>query len=121
MFRVSVPDADLRPGEAEPVAFHAGRGRTSREPGRWNDPAVHKTRFNVYSLTLLLEQAAFTVVPLRAYDRDGRLLGRPPERGRAPYPVETDWEALLRSDYLRRPDSLIVDAIATEAPAPRPR
>ncbi|HYV84999.1 MAG TPA: methyltransferase domain-containing protein [Patescibacteria group bacterium] len=112
VFRVSVPDADLRPGLPEPVAFHAGRLRTSTDAARWNDPAVHKTRFNVYSLTLLLELAGFTVVPLRAYDRRGALLGRFPLKAGPPYAGDADWDALLRSDYLRRPDSLILDALA---------
>lgn len=112
VFRVSVPDADLRPGALEPLAFHAGRGRTSHEAGRWNDPDVHKTRWNVYGLTLVLELAGFTVVPLRAWDRHGTGIGRFPSERRPPYPDGADWEALLRSDYLRRPDSLIVDAIA---------
>jgi SAM-dependent methyltransferase len=112
VFRVSVPDADLRPGLPEPVAFHAGRLRTSTDPGRWSDPAVHKTRFNVYSLTLLLELAGFRVVPLKAYDRNGALLGRFPSQAGPPYAGDADWDALLRSDYLRRPDSLILDALA---------
>jgi len=111
VFRVSVPDADLRPGDLEPLAFHAGRGRTATETGRWNDPAVHKTRWNIYSMTLLLELAGFAVVPLRAWDRNGAPMGTFPSEPRPPYPDGVDWEALLRSDYLRRPESLIVDAI----------
>jgi SAM-dependent methyltransferase len=112
VFRVSVPDADLRPGGLEPLAFHAGRGRTAREPGRWNDPDVHKTRWNIYSMTLALDLAGFTVVPLRAWDRHGTKVGAFPGARLSPYPEGADWEALLRSDYLRRPESLIVDAIA---------
>jgi len=112
VFRVSVPDADLRPDGLEPPAFHAGRGRTASEAGRWNDPAVHKTRWNIYSMTLLLEIAGFAVVPLRAWDRHGSRVGRFPAAPGRPYPDDTDWVALLRSDYLRRPESLIVDAIA---------
>lgn len=115
IFRVSVPDADLRPGLPEPVAFHAGRLRTSMDAGRWSDPAVHKTRFNVYSLTLLLELAGFTVVPLRAYDRTGKLLGRLPSQPGPPYPGNADWDAVLRSDYLRRPDSLILDGVVASS------
>ena len=112
VFRVSVPDADLRPGAIEPLAFHAGRGRTSHDADRWNDPAVHKTRFNLYSLTYLLEQSGFRVQVLRAFDRKGVAVGRFPEAPGAPYAAGADWPALLRRDYLRRPDSLIVDAIA---------
>jgi SAM-dependent methyltransferase len=111
VFRISVPDADLRPSGLEPPAFHAGRGATSHDAGRWNDPSVHKTRWNIYSLTLLLELAGFSVVPLRAYDRSGTLLGRFPTARGGPYPDDADWPALLRCDYLRRPDSLIVDAV----------
>jgi SAM-dependent methyltransferase len=115
VFRVSVPDADLRPGLPEPVAFHAGRLRTSTDAGRWNDPAVHKTRFNIYSLTLLLEMAGFTVMPLRAYDRTGKLLGHFPSQPGPPYPGNADWDAVLRSDYLRRPDSLILDGVVASS------
>jgi SAM-dependent methyltransferase len=111
VFRVSVPDADLRPAGLEPLAFHAGRGATSRDPGRWNDPAVHKIRWNIYSLTLMLELAGFVVVPLMAYDRNGTRLGRFPAGRQEPYPQDADWASLLRADYLRRPESLIVDAI----------
>jgi SAM-dependent methyltransferase len=112
VFRISVPDADLRPGDPEPPAFHAGTGRTARGPDRWNDPAVHKTRWNLYSITLTLELAGFVVVPLRGWDRHGAAVGEFPCDRRPPYPANADWEALLRKDYLRRPDSLIVDAIA---------
>jgi SAM-dependent methyltransferase len=112
VFRVSVPDADLRPDGLEPLAFHAGRGRTAPAAGRWNDPDVHKTRWNIYSMTLLLERAGFTVVPVRAWDRHGTRVDVFPAARRPPYPDGADWEALLRSDYLRRPESLIVDAIA---------
>jgi len=112
VFRVSVPDADLRPGALEPLAFHAGRGRTSHAADRWNDPAVHKTRFNLYSLTFLLEQSGFRVRVLRGFDRKGAAVGGFPERPGDPYPAGADWPALLRQDYLRRPDSLIVDGIA---------
>ncbi|HKQ98086.1 MAG TPA: methyltransferase domain-containing protein [Candidatus Polarisedimenticolia bacterium] len=111
VFRVSVPDADLRPGGLEPLAFHAGRGRTSHDPGRWNDPAVHKIRFNLYGMTFLMEQAGFTVKVLRAFDRDGAAVGEFPAAAGAPYAAGADWPALLRQDYLRRPDSLIVDGI----------
>jgi len=111
VFRVSVPDADLRPGGLEPLAYHAGRGRTTHEPGRWNDPEVHKTRWNIYSMSLALELAGFTVVPLRAWDRHGSRVGAFPLARRPPYAEGADWDALLRSDYLRRPESLIVDAV----------
>jgi hypothetical protein len=29
----------------------------------------------------------------------------------APYAEDADWPAILRADYLRRPDSLIVDGM----------
>jgi SAM-dependent methyltransferase len=112
VFRVSVPDADLRPGGLEPLAFHAGRGRTSHAADRWNDPAVHKTRFNLYSLTFLMEQSGFRVRVLRGFDRHGAAVGSFPGGPGDPYAVDADWPALLRQDYLRRPDSLIVDGIA---------
>jgi SAM-dependent methyltransferase len=116
VFRVSVPDADLRPDPIEPLAFDASSGRTSRSAGRWDDPAVHKTRWNVYSLGLMLRLGGFEVATLRAYDRAGARTDRRPARGEPPYGESADWEAIGRFDYLRRPDSLIVDAVAVARP-----
>jgi len=48
---------------------------------------------------------------LRAFDRDGAAVGSFPSAPGAPYLEGADWAAILRQDYLRRPDSLIVDGI----------
>ncbi len=110
ILRINVPDADLRTyADPEPVAFDARTGNSSKLG--WNHPDVHKTRWNVYSLSLLLELANFRVEPLVYCNRDGKLFHQWPESGHPAYPQNSDWDMICTDLYIKRKPSLIVDAI----------
>jgi predicted SAM-dependent methyltransferase len=110
ILRISVPDADLRTyAKPEPVKFDARLGKTGKVS--WTHPDIHKTRWNIYSLSLLLRIVGFRVVPLVYCDKDGNFVSRFPQRGDSSYPPDADWEMLCSKAYLLREKSLIVDAV----------
>ena len=111
VLRTSVPDADLRGYEApEPVGYGAPVGRTGHRLD-WTHPNIHKTRWSIHSLPLLLEQAGFRAVPLVWCDAGGALHERAPRDLHDAYAGCTDRAMIDRLDYLLRPRSLIVDAV----------
>ena len=121
VLRISVPDADLRVYEPpEPFAFDTTTMAQSTRG--WLHPEVHKTRWNIYLLTLLLSQPGFRVRPIVYCDKQSRYVQEWPQKGDRDYPGNADWDVISSSAYLiRRNNSLIVDAIKTEpnkAPAP---
>ncbi len=89
VLRISVPDADLRTYEGpEPIAFDAGTLAPSRHG--WTHPGVHKTRWNIYLLRLLLFQAGFQVRPIVYCDKDGRYFSDWPLKGDTHYATDSD-------------------------------
>ena len=111
VLRISVPDADLRTYEPrEPIAFDAATSRTS-ERG-WVHPDVHKSRWNIYSLDLLLRLSGFRVRPIVYCDKDGKYVNAWPQKDDRAYPNDVDWNVVgSRAYVLRTEHSLIVDAI----------
>jgi len=116
VLRASVPDADLRIYEPpEPFAFDTAT-LTSSNRG-WQHPEIHKTRWNVYLLTLLLSQAGFRVRPIVYCDKEQRYFREWPKKGDGDYAGDADWEVLTSSLYvIRKHNSLIVDAIKSSTP-----
>lgn len=111
VMRTVVPDADLRTYEPpEPVGLgRDGALKDSALP--WTNPNKHKTRWSVHNLPLLLEQAGFTPIPLTYCDREGQFHERDPRLLLESYEGCADAKMVFRMDYLRRPKSLIVDAV----------
>jgi predicted SAM-dependent methyltransferase len=103
--RVCVPDADLRTyAKPEPAGF----------PGNlvaWNHPDKHKTRWSVYSLTTAMQTAALNPYPLVYCDKDGEFFQNIPSNDVPAYKTSLDKEMINSFAYIRRPQSLIVDAI----------
>jgi predicted SAM-dependent methyltransferase len=121
VLRISVPDADLRVYEPpEPFAFDTAT--LAQSTRGWLHPEVHKIRWNIYLLTLVLSLAGFRVRPIVYCDKQSRYVQEWPQKGDCDYPGNVDWDVVSSSTYLnRRNNSLIVDAIKTEpnkAPAP---
>ena len=113
VLRISVPDADLRVYEPpEPVAFDTTTMAQSTRG--WLHPEVHKIRWNIYLLTLLLSQAGFRVRPVVYCDKQSRYFQEWPQKDDCDYPADADWDVISSSAYLIRKDSLIVDAIKAE-------
>lgn len=114
IIRTVVPDADLRADLLpEPVGFPGVR--TS-----WTDPAKHKTRWSVYMLAELLDLCGLRPVPVRFFDKTGRLTDLAAPDIAAAYqalfpPGEgpIDSELAGRVDYIQRMNSLIVDGVKT--------
>jgi predicted SAM-dependent methyltransferase len=111
VFRIVVPDADLRVYEdPEPIAFDAQTNLPSTRG--WQHPEVHKTRWNVYLLSLLLTQAGFQVRPIVFCTKAAEFVQEWPQEGDPQYPQDADWDVIRESTYINRKDnSLIVDAI----------
>jgi predicted SAM-dependent methyltransferase len=111
VLRISVPDADLRTYEPrEPIAFDAGTDKTSTRG--WLHPDVHKTRWNIYSLDLLLRLSGFRVRPIVYCNKDGKYVHAWPQRDDPEYPKGADWSVICSRAYILRTErSLIVDAI----------
>jgi predicted SAM-dependent methyltransferase len=110
VLRIGVPDPDLRVYEPpEPFAFDT----TTLAPSTrgWQHPEVHKTRWNIYLLTLLLSQAGFRVRPIAYCDKHGRYIQEWPQKGDSDYPADVDWDVIGSSAYVMRKNSLIVDAL----------
>ncbi len=111
VLRVSVPDADLRTYEPP------------EEPGfprksAWTHHQKHKMRWNVYSLSAVLESCGFRAEPVVYCTRDGVFHNDVKTLDLASSsPRAASYRASL--DYLRRVPSLIVDGVkplATERP-----
>jgi predicted SAM-dependent methyltransferase len=111
VLRISVPDADLRVYEApEPIGFDTATFLASRRG--WGPPEVHKTRWNIYLLRLLLELAGFNVRPILYCDKNGRYINDWPSKNDKFYPKGVDWAIITSKQYiLRQEKSLIVDAL----------
>jgi predicted SAM-dependent methyltransferase len=108
--RISVPDADLRTyAKPEPLKFDARIGKTGTVG--WDNPDIHKTRWNIYSLSLLLKLAGLRVVPLVYCDRSGEFFSWFPGNGDSNYPRNADWEMVCTNEYIVRERSLIADAV----------
>lgn len=101
MMRVSVPDADLRTYEApEAVGF-------PKLSMPFSHPNKHKTRWNVYLLAEALSWTGFEAHPVRFCTKDRQYV-----RGSgAAYPGVAEQALATDLSYLRRQDSLIVDAL----------
>ncbi|NNE90779.1 MAG: methyltransferase domain-containing protein, partial [Verrucomicrobiales bacterium] len=65
VFRVVVPDADLRSyDKPEPIGYPGYRET-------WSEPDKHKTRWSIYSLAYVLESEGFHVNPVAWCDKFG--------------------------------------------------
>jgi len=108
VIRTCVPDADLRTyAPPEPPGF----------PDRklpFDDPAKHKTRWSVYSLSEALSLAGFRPLPLRFCDRLGRYVRRDPKEFEEAYAHSPDREIVYDLRYVMRINSLIVDGIRSD-------
>ena len=101
VLRISVPDADLRVYEPpEPIAFDTTTFAQSIRG--WQHPEVHKARWNIYLLTLLLAQAGFRVRPIVYCDKQGRYVQEWPQKGDSNYPANSDWDVIGSTSYLIR-------------------
>ena len=99
VMRVVVPDADLRTYEKpEPVGY-------PKPKLSYNHPNKHKTRWSVYMLTEALRICGFEPVPIHFCDRDGRFHKMPIKHSGC------DNEVIRTIEYVRRPNSLIVDGL----------
>jgi predicted SAM-dependent methyltransferase len=102
VFRVVCPDADLRRNCPPERVGHPS------EKMRWDHPDKHKSRWSVRSLPEVLRRAGFQPHALRYYSVTGELHVF---AGNAAgwFSQATERELVSRTDYLRRPESLIVD------------
>jgi predicted SAM-dependent methyltransferase len=103
VMRIVVPDADLRP-IPEKVGF----------PGDqygWNHPRKHKTRWSIYSLSSALNITGFEVLPIKNYFSDGTLKDLTENLPLDEYSKISDKKMFLYMNYIKRTNSLIVDAI----------
>lgn len=101
LIRISVPDADLRSYEGpEPAGFP-----DPKMP--FDHPLKHKTRWSVYMLSETLDLLGFEPHPLRYCDRSGKYVREEPRQ----YDGCPERELASDIEYLRRPDSLIVDGL----------
>lgn len=108
VLRISVPDADLRTYEGpESPAFPPGAS--------WTHHQKHKMRWNVYSLTTVLENAGFRAEPVMFCDKHGKFHDNVKALDNTGV-IEpaVGWRGKM--DYLRRLPSLIVDGIKPKEP-----
>lgn len=97
--RIVVPDADFRP-HPEPLP----------PPNlSLTHPMRHKIRWNVHSLSAILECAGFEAVPLRYYDREKNFRDVNWEQIKEKYQSSEKDSLLFHFNYIQRQDSLIVD------------
>ncbi len=111
VLRTSVPDADLRTyAPIEPPGINQMNQRPY-EDVPWTHPGKHKTRWNIYSLSWVLEQTGFRTRPVVYCDKQGRYHQDWPTPADSAYDRVADREAVFSTSHIRRPESLIVDAI----------
>lgn len=103
IFRVIVPDADLRP-IPERLGF-------PDEKIGYDSPEKHKTRWSVYSLKPLLEISGFRCNPLKYYDRSGILHNQIGNLNLQFYGDGLDLSEINDFSLIKRQNSLMVDAI----------
>ncbi len=103
VMRIVVPDADLRP-IPEKVGFPSDKYG-------WDHPRKHKTRWSLYSLSPALNIAGFEVLPIKNYFSDGSLKDLTENLPLDRHNKLLDKEILSHIDYIKRRNSLIVDAI----------
>lgn len=104
VMRIVVPDADLRP-IPEKVGF----------PGKkysWDDKRKHKTRWSIYSLKYSLELSGYDPLPIKYYDRKGRLQDYLNKLPLKEHEKLNDLPILSETRHIKRKNSLIIDAIA---------
>jgi predicted SAM-dependent methyltransferase len=102
VFRVVCPDADLR-RNCPPEQV----GHPSEKVG-WDHPDKHKSRWSVRSLPEVLGRAGFEPHAVRYYSVAGELCQFAGDAA-VWFPQATERDLVSRTDYLRRPESLIVD------------
>lgn len=103
VFRIVVPDADLRP-IPETIGFPG-------ENYKYNDPRKHKSRWSIYGLKPLLEIVGFKVNPLKYYNKNIELIDRLNAIDIKYYRDCADVEMVTDTCYIKRINSLIVDGI----------
>lgn len=102
VFRVVCPDADLRRNSRpEPAGYPS-------EKMRWDHPDKHKSRWSVRSLPEVLRRAGFEPHAVRFYSVTGELHVSAGNAA-AWFSQATERELVSRTDYLLRPESLVVD------------
>jgi predicted SAM-dependent methyltransferase len=106
VIRTCVPDADLRTyAPPEPLGFP-----DIKLP--FTDPAKHKTRWSVYSLSEVIELAGFDSIPLRFCTRNGKFIKVEPSNILSEYKNCPESQFVLDLTYiLRINNSLVVDGI----------
>ena len=102
VFRVVCPDADLRRNCAPEQVGHPS------EKMRWDHPDKQKSRWSVRSLPEVLRRAGFEAHAVRFYSVTGELNVFAGDAA-VWFSQATERELVSRTDYLRRPESLIVD------------
>lgn len=103
VFRIVLPDADLRT-VPEKLGF-------PNIDMPYSDPRKHKTRWSYYSLYPLLELSGFKVVPIKYFDKDGVQQEFNYANNQIEYEHCKDNELIINQNYIKRKNSLIVDAI----------
>jgi predicted SAM-dependent methyltransferase len=101
--RIIVPDADLRP-ESEILGF----------PGdhySYANPRKHKTRWSIYSLKPVMEIAGFRIIPIKYYNRNGKLNDELMNLPLGKHKSCVDKEMVNTISHIRRTNSLILDGI----------
>lgn len=103
IFRIAVPDADLRSySSPERVGFPS-------TDFPYTHPAKHKTRWSIYSLTWILEKIGFQVIPIMFCDKYGEFKFTNPNDMIKRYGYVNDPELVFTLEYVKRPKSLIID------------
>jgi predicted SAM-dependent methyltransferase len=104
VLRTCVPDAVLRTYEPpEPVGFPV-----ALPP---DHPQKHRTRWTVYTLSQVLTDAAFEVVPVTYCTTQGKYINPNVTINPSTYNTCLDFEMIGETRYIKRPQSLIIDAI----------
>ena len=101
VIRTCVPDAELKTHEKPEFAGFPDPKMS------FTDPAKHKTRWTVYSLSEILRLVGFITTPLIYYTKTGEFIEQAPSP--SCYPDNPDMECTTRMDYVARRMSLIVD------------
>ena len=103
VMRTVVPDADLRP-IPEKLGFPGGQYD-------WNNKRKHKTRWSIYSIKPILELIGFEVIPIKYYDKEGRLHDKLNNLPLEDHANLLDLLILSESKHIKRKNSLILDAV----------
>lgn len=103
VLRIVLPDADLRK-----VPEKLGFPDINMS---YSDPRKHKTRWSYYNLNPILELTGFRVVPVKYFDKHGVQQESNFQENENSYENCKELELIKKQSYIKRKNSLIVDAI----------